>query len=184
MMRRGDTASLFLRGKARLRAGQRALVIGASGSIGVSAVQIAAALGARVFDYENDLPARGGIGPVIDRRYALGDIAEAFAYVETGRKRGNVVVTPQPGRSVFPILMLDSKSSPGGMPCPLSDRPDVLSTGECSCPRSGSSRCSTTSTPTFILYGAILMETAMLMVVLAATWRSDGRDALAAAAAR
>jgi NADPH:quinone reductase-like Zn-dependent oxidoreductase len=183
------TASFFLRGKARLRAGQRVLVIGASGSIGVSAIQIAAALGAevsgvcsgrnaqlvlslgaaRVFDYEkedftasgetwnvifdaigagsfaackaslapggiymrttggprdfartlwtsvlggkravyamsidkrkdlaylNDLLARGGIRPVIDRRYALGDIAEAFAYVETGRKRGNVVVTP------------------------------------------------------------------------------------------
>lgn len=183
------TASFFLRGRARLRAGQRVLVIGASGSIGVSAVQIAAAIGAevsgvcsgrnvelvrslgaaRVFDYEregfsasgeawdvifdtlgvgsfaackrslspggiylrttgglpdlartawtavlggkreiyamsidkredlaylNDLLSRKGIKSVVDRRYALGDIAEAFAYVETGRKRGNVVVTP------------------------------------------------------------------------------------------
>jgi NADPH:quinone reductase-like Zn-dependent oxidoreductase len=183
------TASFFLRGKARLRAGQRVLVIGASGSIGAAAVQIAAALGAevsgvcsgrnvelvrslgaaRVFDYEkeefteageawdlifdtlgvssfaackaslaprgiymrttgglpdfartvwtavlggkreiyamsidkrkdlaylNDLLSRGGIKSVIDRRYALSEIADAFAYVETGRKRGNVVVTP------------------------------------------------------------------------------------------
>jgi NADPH:quinone reductase-like Zn-dependent oxidoreductase len=30
--------------------------------------------------------------PVIDRTYALDDIVEAFAYVETGRKTGNVVV--------------------------------------------------------------------------------------------
>jgi NADPH:quinone reductase-like Zn-dependent oxidoreductase len=183
------TASFFLRGQARLRASQRVLVIGASGSIGVSAIQIAAALGAeasgvcsgrnallvlslgaaRVFDYQNEdftacgetwdvifdtlgvssfaaceaslapggiymrttggprdfartlwtgvlggkrevyalsidkrkdlaylneLLTSGGIKPVIDRRYALGDIAEAFAYVETGRKRGNVVVMP------------------------------------------------------------------------------------------
>jgi NADPH:quinone reductase-like Zn-dependent oxidoreductase len=183
------TASFFLRGKARLRAGQRVLVIGASGSIGTAAVQIASAIGAevagvcsarnaelvrslgaaRVFDYEkegfaasgeawdaifdtigvssfaackrslaprgiymrtkggfqdlartlstsvlggkreayamsidkredlaylNRLLSRGAIKGVIDRRYALGDIAEAFAYVETGRKRGNVVVTP------------------------------------------------------------------------------------------
>jgi NADPH:quinone reductase-like Zn-dependent oxidoreductase len=185
----GTTASFFLRGKARIRSGQRVLVIGASGSIGVSAVQIAAAIGAevdgvcggrnaelvrslgaaRVFDYEKEdfaaagetwdaildtlgvssfsackpslmpggiymrtkggfrdlartistavsggkrevyamsidkredlayisgLLSRGGIRPVIDRRYALGDIAEAFAYVETGHKVGNVVVTP------------------------------------------------------------------------------------------
>jgi NADPH:quinone reductase-like Zn-dependent oxidoreductase len=44
--------------------------------------------------YLNDLLTRGAIRPVIDRRYALRDIAEAFAYVETGRKRGTVVVTP------------------------------------------------------------------------------------------
>jgi NADPH:quinone reductase-like Zn-dependent oxidoreductase len=43
------TASFFLRGQARLRASQRVLVIGASGSIGVSAIQIAAALGVSSF---------------------------------------------------------------------------------------------------------------------------------------
>ena len=42
-----------------------------------------------------DLVARaeeGGIRPVIDRTYDLEDIVEAHRYVDTGRKRGSVVV--------------------------------------------------------------------------------------------
>jgi NADPH:quinone reductase-like Zn-dependent oxidoreductase len=35
----------------------------------------------------------GSIKAVVDRRYALEEIAEAHRYVETGRKRGAVVVT-------------------------------------------------------------------------------------------
>lgn len=35
----------------------------------------------------------GKVKPVIDRRYALDQIPDAHRYVETGRKRGNVVVT-------------------------------------------------------------------------------------------
>ena len=34
----------------------------------------------------------GAIGPVIDRTYDLADIVEAHRYVDTGRKRGSVVV--------------------------------------------------------------------------------------------
>lgn len=40
-----------------------------------------------------DMLAAGQIRPVIDRSYALSDIAEAHRYVETGRKRGSVVIT-------------------------------------------------------------------------------------------
>jgi NADPH:quinone reductase-like Zn-dependent oxidoreductase len=41
----------------------------------------------------------GQITPVIDRSYALADMAEAHRYVEGGHKKGNVVVTvARPGR--------------------------------------------------------------------------------------
>jgi NADPH:quinone reductase-like Zn-dependent oxidoreductase len=40
----------------------------------------------------SELVARGALRPVIDRRYPLTQIAQAHAYVETRRKRGNVVI--------------------------------------------------------------------------------------------
>lgn len=40
-----------------------------------------------------DLAERGELKPVIDRRYRFDEIVEAHRYVDTGRKRGNVVIT-------------------------------------------------------------------------------------------
>jgi NADPH:quinone reductase-like Zn-dependent oxidoreductase len=40
-----------------------------------------------------DLAATGEINPVIDRTYVLEDIIEAHTYVDTGHKRGNVIIT-------------------------------------------------------------------------------------------
>jgi len=43
------------------------------------------------------LAQEGSLEPVIDRRYSLEQIAEAHRYVETGRKRGSVVITVSHG---------------------------------------------------------------------------------------
>ncbi|MGB1034248.1 MAG: NAD(P)-dependent alcohol dehydrogenase, partial [Primorskyibacter sp.] len=40
-----------------------------------------------------DLAATGAFKPVIDRSYAFADMKAAHAHVDTGRKRGNVIVT-------------------------------------------------------------------------------------------
>lgn len=160
----GMTALQLLR-KARVKAGDRVLIYGASGSVGSYAVQIAVQMGAAVtgvssasnldlvrslgassaFDYTKDDPARWGgsynvvfdavgklsrsgvrsllvpggrsvsvrsqtnetledlerlaeltaegkLKPVIDRTYPLDQIVEAHRYVESRRKKGNVLI--------------------------------------------------------------------------------------------
>jgi NADPH:quinone reductase-like Zn-dependent oxidoreductase len=41
----------------------------------------------------------GAFRPVIDRRYRLDQIVEAYTYVETGQKIGNVVINVEPSTS-------------------------------------------------------------------------------------
>jgi len=46
--------------------------------------------------YFKGLLESGAFRPVIDRRYRLDEIVEAYRYVETGRKIGNVVIVVDP----------------------------------------------------------------------------------------
>ncbi|MCZ7589626.1 MAG: zinc-binding dehydrogenase [Gaiella sp.] len=49
-----------------------------------------------VMGYLRELLDSGRFTPLIDRTYPLDEIVEAYRYVETGRKIGNVVITVVP----------------------------------------------------------------------------------------
>ena len=47
-------------------------------------------------EYFRGLIESGQFRPVIDRRYGLDEIVDAYRYVETGQKIGNVLITVEP----------------------------------------------------------------------------------------
>jgi NADPH:quinone reductase-like Zn-dependent oxidoreductase len=53
----------------------------------------------RMASYFRKVLESGAFRPVIDRRYRLDEIVEAYRYVETGRKIGNVVVSVESSTS-------------------------------------------------------------------------------------
>jgi NADPH:quinone reductase-like Zn-dependent oxidoreductase len=53
----------------------------------------------RMASYFREVLESGAFRPLIDRRYRLEEIVEAYRYVETGRKIGNVVVDVEPSTS-------------------------------------------------------------------------------------
>jgi NADPH:quinone reductase-like Zn-dependent oxidoreductase len=53
----------------------------------------------RMASYFREVLESGAFRPLIDRRYRLDEIVEAYRYVETGRKIGNVVVSVAPSKS-------------------------------------------------------------------------------------
>ena len=53
----------------------------------------------RMASYFREVLESGAFRPLVDRRYRLDDIVEAYRYVETGRKIGNVVISLQPTTS-------------------------------------------------------------------------------------
>jgi NADPH:quinone reductase-like Zn-dependent oxidoreductase len=53
----------------------------------------------RMAGYFREVLESGAFRPLVDRRYRLEEIAEAYRYVETGRKIGNVVISVEPSTS-------------------------------------------------------------------------------------
>jgi NADPH:quinone reductase-like Zn-dependent oxidoreductase len=53
----------------------------------------------RMAGYLREVLESGAFRPLVDRRYPLEEIVEAYRYVETGRKVGNVVISVQPSAS-------------------------------------------------------------------------------------
>jgi NADPH:quinone reductase-like Zn-dependent oxidoreductase len=49
--------------------------------------------------YFREVLESGAFRPLVDRRYRLDEIVEAYRYVETGRKIGNVVISVEPSAS-------------------------------------------------------------------------------------
>ena len=101
-----DVAALFQAMWTSLRPGQRAIT-GYSG--GESSDDLL---------YISQLIETGSLRPVIDRRFDLTEITLAHRYVQTGRKRGAVIISVAADREVPPDRNC--------CPCPEVSRPDTL----------------------------------------------------------
>ena len=53
----------------------------------------------RMASYLREVLESGAFRPLVDRRYRLDEIVEAYRYVETGQKIGNVVISVEPSTS-------------------------------------------------------------------------------------
>jgi hypothetical protein len=53
----------------------------------------------RMASYFREMLESGASRPLVDRQYPLDEIVEAYRYVETGRKIGNVVINVEPSAS-------------------------------------------------------------------------------------
>jgi NADPH2:quinone reductase len=98
-----DTAYFALRDRARLHAGETVLVLGASGGVGLAAIQLAKAFGARVLagiatPEKRDLVEDAGADAVID--LAEPDLRESLraqVYAATGGRGADIVLDPVGG---------------------------------------------------------------------------------------
>ena len=94
------TALQALRDHARLRAGQRVLITGASGAVGMAAVQIAGAMGAEVWAVTSTpklhLPAQLGAARVLDRH-----VVDVIASPEVPRGAFDAIIDTAGYRRIF-----------------------------------------------------------------------------------
>jgi NADPH:quinone reductase len=98
-----DTAWCALRDRARLQPGETVLVLGASGAVGIAAVQLAKAMGARVLaaigrEEKAPMVRRAGADAVIDLSAAdLRDSLRAQVYALTDGRGADIVLDPLGG---------------------------------------------------------------------------------------
>lgn len=98
-----DTAWFALRERARVKTGENVLVLGSTGGVGLAAIQLARAMGARVLAAVSsmnkaDLVHEAGAQEVIDlSQHDLRDSLRAQVYAVTGGKGVDVVIDPVGG---------------------------------------------------------------------------------------